>query len=117
MRELVRRVTTTLVLFCALVLLALPVSASQRYASPAGDDAGGLNDCLVQGSPCTLGFALSTAVAGDTVNAAAGTYAGNFAITKSITLSGPNAGIDPNTGSRVAEAILVPGATQTSLQG
>ncbi|MDR3459626.1 MAG: HYR domain-containing protein, partial [Verrucomicrobiae bacterium] len=51
------------------------------------------------------------------VDVNAGQYAENAALNKSLTVTGPNAAIDPNTGSRVAEAIVVPGTTETSLQG
>ena len=42
----------------------------------------------------------------------AGTYAENVLVNKSVTLLGPNAGINPNTGSRVAEAIVMPAVTR-----
>jgi len=59
---------------------------------------------------------VDVADSGDTVNVEAGTYAENVLVNKSLSLLGPNAGIDPNTGARVAEAIIVPALTQTSLQ-
>src|SRR5579883_95025 len=55
--------------------------------------------------------------AGGTVNLEAGTYAeGNNAvsISKSLTISGPNATISPNSGSRVAEAVITDQGTNIS---
>ncbi|MGA2439639.1 MAG: right-handed parallel beta-helix repeat-containing protein [Tepidisphaeraceae bacterium] len=43
-----------------------------------------------------------------TVEVDAGTYAENVDVIQSLTILGPNANIDPNTGTRVAEAIVVP---------
>jgi hypothetical protein len=54
---------------------------------------------------------------GGTVIVAAGNYAENVLVNKSATVLGPNSGIDPNTGSRVAEAVVVPATTETSEQG
>jgi parallel beta helix pectate lyase-like protein/copper-binding protein NosD len=50
----------------------------------------------------------------DTVNVEAGAYAEDVTIGKELSLIGPNAGIDPNTGSRVAEANITgsSGATE-----
>lgn len=45
---------------------------------------------------------------GDIIVVAAGTYPEQVNITKAVTLRGPNTGIDPNTGTRVAEAIIAP---------
>jgi len=46
--------------------------------------------------------------AGDVITVAAGTYVGDLMIDKAVTLLGPNAAINPNTGTRVAEAIIHP---------
>ena len=54
---------------------------------------------------------------GHTLTLEAGTYTENVSITKSLTILGPNANIDPNTGTRVTEAIVRPATVQTSLQG
>ena len=49
---------------------------------------------------------------GGTVNVAAGTYNEAVTVNESLTIRGPNAGINPNTGSRGDEAIL--NSTSTS---
>jgi hypothetical protein len=54
---------------------------------------------------------------GGTVNVLAGTYAENVAVTRSMSILGPNEAINPNTGMRVGEAIVLPGVTETSVQG
>ena len=73
--------------------------------------------------------AIDSATAGDTISVAAGTYntgsGETFPITvnKPLTLSGPNAAISPNTGTRLTEAIIdgqisVGGATNdVTIQG
>ena len=43
-----------------------------------------------------------------TVNVAAGTYVEDVTIDRPMSLLGPNAGINPNTGSRVPEAVIRP---------
>lgn len=45
-------------------------------------------------------------VGDSTVNVAAGTYNENLTLSSSVTLQGPNVGISPITGTRVAEAIM-----------
>ncbi|MBK7259945.1 MAG: right-handed parallel beta-helix repeat-containing protein [Ignavibacteriae bacterium] len=68
----------------------------------------------------TINSALAGVDAGGTIHVAAGTYVENVIVTKAVTLLGPNALIDPNTGSRVAEAVLmtaVAGAYQSGSDG
>ena len=50
----------------------------------------------------------STTSNGEIITVCAGTYAENIVVSKSLTINGPNAGISPNGGIRVPEAILVP---------
>ena len=50
--------------------------------------------------------AVDSAFPGDVVNVASGTYNENLTLTKAVALLGPNANIDPNTGSRLAEATI-----------
>ncbi|KAK6030164.1 hypothetical protein OSTOST_03711 [Ostertagia ostertagi] len=47
-------------------------------------------------------------LSGDTITVAAGTYQEELIVNKPLTLLGPNAGINPNTGTRVPEAVIVP---------
>ncbi|MFZ1848061.1 MAG: MopE-related protein, partial [Saprospiraceae bacterium] len=57
----------------------------------------------------TIQAAVSDAatVNGDVIEVAAGTYNEQVNVTKSLTILGPNNAISPNTGTRVAEAVLV----------
>ncbi|TLN04706.1 hypothetical protein FDZ74_14085, partial [bacterium] len=56
----------------------------------------------------TITEGITRVVAGGTVYVAAGTYVEDLTIDKAMTLLGPNAEIDPNTGVRGDEAILLP---------
>ncbi|MDR3637253.1 MAG: Ig-like domain-containing protein [Isosphaeraceae bacterium] len=58
--------------------------------------------------------ALDQASAGDTVDVAAGVYAESLQIDEPVILLGPNAGIDPNTGTRGPEAVIIPPADNTN---
>ena len=81
---------------CAVAALAVtacvpdPPSDSGRYVSPTGVDAG---DCAASATPClTINYAVSQAVAGETVHVAAGTYDELVSVTKSLVFEGANAG-------------------------
>jgi hypothetical protein len=50
----------------------------------------------------------SSAPSGDTIKVAAGTYQEALEVNHSVTLLGPNAGINPNTAPRNAEAVIEP---------
>jgi len=54
----------------------------------------------------TIQDAVNNTLPGGTVNVAAGTYTENVTVDRSLFILGPNAANDPNTGSRVPEAIV-----------
>ncbi|MEQ1730502.1 MAG: SprB repeat-containing protein, partial [Vicinamibacterales bacterium] len=60
---------------------------------------------------------VDAAVANDTVHVAAGTYTGALTIGTTLTLSGANAGVDPCTGSRGPESVLMPDSGTATLAG
>lgn len=59
---------------------------------------------------------VEAAQAGWNVNVQEGTYAESVAVNKAVKLLGANAGVNPNTGSRGAETVVVP-ATNNSSDG
>lgn len=69
----------------------------------------------------TIGAALTAANDGDTINVGAGSYTENLTISKKVNLFGPNASVNPNTGTRGAEAILtgsiLDNAEDTAIKG
>ncbi len=64
----------------------------------------------------TIQAAVNAAASGNTIVADAGTYAENVTVDKSLTILGPNANTNACTGTRVAEAIVIPAVTETSNQ-
>ena len=58
----------------------------------------------------TIQGAVNAVAAGGTTHVLAGTYAEDVTIGKALDLLGPNAAINPNTGTRVLEAVLLPTA-------
>ena len=62
----------------------------------------------------TIQGAVTAAVPGDVIEVSAGTYAENVTIDRSLDLRGPNFGVSPNGGVRVAEAVVVPATTNTT---
>lgn len=84
---------------CGLLAWA-PADAATRLVSTTGADAG---DCT--GTPCaTVTFALTQALAGDVISLAAGTYAENVLIDKSVTI----AGTPPASSTVVVPAVSQP---------
>ncbi|MBK8297485.1 MAG: HYR domain-containing protein [Saprospiraceae bacterium] len=65
---------------------------------------------------CTIQQAINDANTqnGDTLSVGAGTYIENLIVSKSLAILGPNSTIDPCTGTRVPEAILVPATASIS---
>ena len=53
-------------------------------------------------------------VDGNTIQVSAGTYAEDIVVNKELTILGPNANVDPCSGSRVTEAIVVPATAAIS---
>jgi hypothetical protein len=85
----------------AAMIVPMAVSASTFAVSATGSDTG------TSGPFATIGYALSVVPAGSTINVAAGTYVtSSIGVTKGVTIDGPNVGVNPNTGSRSAEAII-----------
>ena len=62
----------------------------------------------------TVQAGINAVAAGGTVNVAAGTYAENLTVGKSLSILGPNASISPNGGTRAAEATIAPTTTAIS---
>ena len=95
--------------------VAAKISGSATYIpfniSDGGACAGGMPVQVVHGGVVVSGHTtiqagVNAAISGDVVTVAAGTYNEDVGINTGITLYGPNAGIDPNTGIRGAEAII-----------
>ncbi len=86
--------------------------------APGDDPDGGAGPAMSFGcdSFATIQEGINAVTTGGTVIVYAGAYPENVLVNKSVTVNGPNAGIDPNTGSRVAEAVVLPAVTETSLQ-
>ena len=81
-------------------VLATTVSAATLYVNPDGV-CGGHTPCFT-----TIQAAVNAANAGDTIQVAAGTYPELVQVTKTLTIDGANAGIDPRGAGRGAESVV-----------
>jgi hypothetical protein len=81
--------------------LATTVSAATLYVNPDGI-CGGHSPCFT-----TIQAAVNAAASGDTIQVAAGTYPELVQVTKTLTIDGANAGVDPRgPAPRGAESIV-----------
>ncbi|MEI6624106.1 MAG: IPT/TIG domain-containing protein, partial [Actinomycetes bacterium] len=93
-------------------------SGTISVPTPAGSDASSSSftrtatTWYVPTDEAMIQSAIDTATAGDTIEVAAGTYDEAVHVDKQLSVLGPNAGIDPNTGVRSAEATLQSSAHQ-----
>lgn len=90
-------------MFNVVFALALVLSLSWVTATPVAADTIDVPDDYD-----TIQEAIDAAGSGDTIEVAAGTYNEAITIDKSLTLCGPNAGINAATGNRESEAIIDP---------
>src|SRR5690606_19000175 len=65
----------------------------------------------------TIQAGIDGALTGGTVQVAAGTYVEEIIINKTLSVVGPNAGINPNTGARGPEAIIQPASSNPIVPG
>jgi hypothetical protein len=79
-------------------------TAATVYVHPSGT-------CNGNAAFTTIQAAINASSPGDTINVCAASYAEQLDINKALTLLGPNANINPNTGARVAEAVIIPTAS------
>src|SRR5215212_3354736 len=105
-----RRLRTGLLVVLCVGLAGLFVV---RYASAAATLYVNPNGVCGGNAPCftTIQGAINAAAPGDTIQVAAATYSEQININKALTLLGPNASVNPNTGTRVAEAVIIPAAS------
>src|ERR1700726_703006 len=92
----------TLAMAFGSTIFAASAQGATRYVDGAGICGGN--------TPCdtTIQAAINASSTGDTIIVFEGIYAEEITIDKALTLLGPNAGVNPNMGTRVPEAVIVP---------
>jgi Ca2+-binding RTX toxin-like protein len=81
-----------------IALLSVPQKAVALLEDPDGN-------WLVKDG-MSIQAAIDAADAGDTISVSAGTFNEHLTIDKALTIEGANAGVNPSTGTRVAETVL-----------
>jgi len=82
-------------------------------SSPPGNDAN--SGATATAAKKTIQACINITGSGGTVIVAAGTYAENLNVDRPLTIKGPNFGVNANTGSRLAEAVITPASTTDTL--
>ena len=79
---------------------------------------GGTPNCnATTPAPNKIQTAINLSSPGDTILVCPGTYVEELTVNKQLTILGPNAGVNPNTGTRTAEAIINPTTSDASFSG
>jgi hypothetical protein len=105
-----KRILSILFALALVVSFSLVATTPVAAATPIYVDASQPDDTGLGTSWATAKKYIQSGVnivdTGGTVYVAAGTYTEYILINKSVVVRGPNAGIDPNTGTRVTEAVI-----------
>lgn len=88
------------------------ITTGDHYTTAIGNDANPGTQALPF---ATINHAISVAAAGNTIWVDAGTYVENVAVNKSLILKGSNFGINPKTGTQLAQSILIPATSQPNI--
>lgn len=79
-----------------------------RLVGAAASDSAAIYNQTAGTYHCSIQQAIDLASPSDTIQVPDGTYIEELTISKPLTLLGPNASINPNTGTRAAEAVILP---------
>jgi len=94
-------------------VLGLMVFGTDIVAAAATLTVSNASSAPCTGTYSTISAAVAAASAGDTIKVCPGTYSESFSVDKGLIINGSNAGISPNGGTRVAEAIVNAGGSPT----
>ena len=89
---------------------SIPTAGFQPVPNSCNGCTGGVTNTNTMITYCTIQTAIDDpqTLNGHVITVAAGTYVEDIVVSKSLDIRGPNYNINPNTGMRVAEAILMP---------
>ena len=86
--------------------LGLMIFGTDTVGAATTRTVGNASSLPCTGTYSTISAAVAAASAGDTIQVCPGTYPESIGVDKGLTINGSNAGISPNTGSRVAESVI-----------